>query len=100
MRIFTDGSSKKYGKCWCGGIGVYCPKNKNVNVSAALQNGTNQSAELFAAVAGILNCLSVNKQKIHVYSDRLYTIKCATLWGKTWEKNGWQKKKILPDVAP
>jgi ribonuclease HI len=79
---------------WVGGIGVHFPENGTRNMSGHLTTGTNQLAELYAAVIGILKCISVNhNEPITLYSDSMYMIKCATVWGNTWKKNGWVRGK-------
>ena len=52
---------------------------------------TNQRAELQA----LLNGLSTAKQYpgfIKIWSDSQYSINCASVWGKSWQRKGWTKQ--------
>lgn len=94
MIIFTDGSSRMNNNKWVCGIGVYFPENENFNISEYLISGTNQLAELYAGVIGILKSISINSNEpITLYSDSMYMINCATVWSDKWKKNGWTRGK-------
>lgn len=102
--VFTDGSStvykdKKNNKY--GGIGVYFDKYPNYNVSEGMKGPevTNQRAELTACIRGIKTSKKIMKDqgypeewKVTIYSDSLYSINCATKWGRKWIQHGWKRK--------
>jgi ribonuclease HI len=97
--IFTDGACTNNGKrnanaAW----GFIVVDNKGYKV---LERGsgpipksepqTNQRAELQA----LLNGLNAAKQYpgfIKMWSDSQYSINCASVWGKSWQKKGWTKQ--------
>jgi ribonuclease HI len=60
------------------------------NVSEALQGTpqTNQRAELTA----IKRALQIvhKTQSVEIITDSNYSINCATVWYKSWIKNGWR----------
>ena len=100
--VFTDGSCTNNGKKNAkGGIGVYFPCKEFEDVSEAFIQTpiTNQRAELYA-IHKALTIITENSEfnKVIIYSDSLYSIKCVTEWVKNWEKNNWKgstKKPVL-----
>jgi ribonuclease HI len=48
---------------------------------------TNQRAELTA----ILRALEIapKDREVYIYTDSKYSIECATVWYKNWERNQW-----------
>jgi ribonuclease HI len=97
--IFTDGACTNNGKrnanaAW----GFIVIDNEGYKV---LERGsgpipktepqTNQRAELQA----LLNGLNAAKQYpgfIKIWSDSQYSINCASVWGKSWQRKGWTKQ--------
>jgi ribonuclease HI len=97
--IFTDGACTNNGKrnanaAW----GFIVVDNQGYKV---LERGsgpipksepqTNQRAELQA----LLNGLNAAKQYpgfIKIWSDSQYSINCASVWGKSWQRKGWTKQ--------
>jgi ribonuclease HI len=97
--IFTDGACTNNGKrnanaAW----GFIVVDNEGYKV---LERGsgpipksepqTNQRAELQA----LLNGLNAAKQYpgfIKIWSDSQYSINCASVWGKSWQRKGWTKQ--------
>lgn len=57
---------------------------------------TNQTMELLAAIYAMRlhKLLYARAEKpappLVVYTDSLYTVKCATVWYKQWQRNGWR----------
>jgi len=98
--VFTDGSCINNGqKNAKAGYGVYFPNKELNDISEpfTILKITNQRAELFAiykALKEITDKLQFNQ--ITVYTDSLYSIKCVTLWIKSWEKNNWKTKNGKP----
>ena len=100
--VFTDGSCVGNGKKNAkAGIGVHFPCKEFDDVSEAFTQSpiTNQRAELYS-IYKALTIITENSEfnKIIIYSDSLYSIKCMTEWIKNWEKNDWKgstKKSVL-----
>ncbi|KAG4030002.1 hypothetical protein MFRU_013g00260 [Monilinia fructicola] len=91
VRVWTDGSSRGNGKAGAvAGYGVFFGDGDERNISARLEDSpqTNQRAELTAALRA-LEVVPLDKH-IEIITDSSYTINCATLWYKQWEKNGWK----------
>jgi len=100
ITVYTDGSCINNGKpnAKCG-YGVYFPNEELPNISKpfVLQPLTNQRSELYAiykALKKITKKLSFNK--VNVYSDSEYSIKCLTVWIKNWKKNNWKTSNNKP----
>lgn len=117
IKVWTDGSSRGNGKVGAvAGYGVffgdgdercvlpslferprgYTNKNPSRNISAPLEGTpqTNQRAELTAALRA-LEIVPLDKH-IEIITDSNYTINCATVWYKSWEKNGWKTSTGKP----
>jgi ribonuclease HI len=98
--IYTDGSCLDNGKsCARGGIGVYFGDDHNLNVSEPLlcPNPTNQIAELQAidSAIEIVTCYYPG-HSVEILSDSSYSINALTVWGDSWEKNGWKRAGNKP----
>lgn len=95
--VYTDGACTNNGKRNAkAGFGVYFGKNDERNVSESY-NGpqTNNVAELLAIIKAlsILRSEIENGEKIVIYSDSTYAIRCCTDYGEKMEKKNWMKKK-------
>lgn len=102
--VFTDGSStvykdKKNNNLKYGGIGVYFGKKNKNNISKGMsgEDVTNQRAELKACIMAIQKTIRIMKKTkdlwtLTIYSDSMYSIKCATEWAKKWILYGWKRK--------
>lgn len=114
INIFTDGSSTFFtdesnNRCAYGGIGVYCMENNKFNICKSYCDSTvtNQRMELLACIKGIQKCIRLNKNKknynwkLNIYTDSMYTIKCATVWSEKWILCGWKRQvgKQLKDIC-
>lgn len=101
ITVYTDGScmKKKTGiKC---GYGIFFPNKELKDFSRPFTHGnlTNQRSELYA----IYKALRVITKtfvfdKIHLYTDSMYSINCLTNWINDWKKNNWKtsnKKEVL-----
>ncbi|KAI9651149.1 hypothetical protein NHQ30_001186 [Ciborinia camelliae] len=91
LKVWTDGSSRGNGKVGAvAGYGVFFGDGDERNISAPLEGTpqTNQRAELTAALRA-LEIAPLDKN-IEIITDSNYTINCATLWYKSWQKNGWK----------
>ncbi|KAG5362769.1 hypothetical protein CJU89_1904 [Yarrowia sp. B02] len=90
--VYTDGACINNGYANAiAGAGVYFGKNNPKNRSLRLNGShhTSQTAEL-AAIYFALRCIVDEKaDKDYVlYTDSDYSLKCLTVWYKTWERNG------------
>ena len=96
--IFTDGSCIEVKKSACrrAGIGIHFPQNICKDVCETLPGKpTNQRAELYAIQRSLELVMSSsdyveNRQRIYIFTDSEYSIKCITKWHKTWLKNQWK----------
>ena len=97
--IFTDGACTNNGKrnanaAW----GYIVVDNEGYKVlgrgSGAIpktEPQTNQRAELQALLNG-LNAAKHYPGFIKMWSDSQYSINCASVWGKSWQRKGWTKQ--------
>jgi ribonuclease HI len=94
LTVFTDGSCTKNGKRDAkAGIGICFVLKEFPNVSELLNNGrnTNQRAELYAIQKAIeIVDQGCRFDKLYIYTDSLYSIKCLTVWIDNWKKNNWK----------
>lgn len=100
LQVFTDGSYKKYNnKIYCG-YGIYFPHRELRNVSKPfnINNCTNQRAELYAIFKAlkIIKKNNIKYDKLTIYTDSEYSIKCLTVWYRNWEINDWKNSKNEP----
>lgn len=99
VEMYTDGSfmkTKGGEKC---GYGVYYPNKEFESISSPFTHSplTNQRAELYAILKGLLQIYRSNKHlNVKVYSDSEYSIKSMTIWIKQWKKNGWKTANNKP----
>jgi len=104
LHIFTDGACTNNGKrnanaAW-GVLLVsdsgYIVLDHFSGTVPIREPQTNQRAELRALLRGME--LAEEKlrnpeiTKIQIWSDSEYSIKCASVWGPNWKKNGWKKQ--------
>jgi ribonuclease HI len=103
IEVFTDGSSigqnnKSEEDRLCG-YGIYFPNKELPDVSRKFRHppNTNQRAELHSIyVALIMIKKKLEFDKIKIYTDSMYGIKCLTVWGKSWEENDWKTATNKP----
>lgn len=96
--IFTDGACTNNGKrnanaAW-GFIVVdnnHRVLNKGSGPIPKSEPQTNQRAELQALLNG-LNAARQYPGFIKIWSDSQYSINCASVWGKSWQRKGWTKQ--------
>jgi ribonuclease HI len=97
--IFTDGACTNNGKrnanaAW-GYIVVdnegYRVLNRGSGPIPKSEPQTNQRAELQALLNG-LNAARQYPGFIKIWSDSQYSINCASVWGKSWQRKGWTKQ--------
>ena len=91
--IYTDGACKYNGSDKArAGIGVYFNKHNKIsipNISERLiyKKQTNNAAELMAILKCLEKCVEYKiNQKIYIYTDSDYSMKCITLWYPEWIK--------------
>tara|TARA_B000000532_G_scaffold216080_1_gene188111 strand:+ start:569 stop:1204 length:636 start_codon:yes stop_codon:yes gene_type:complete len=93
--IYTDGACKYNGSDKArAGIGVYFNKHNKIsipNISERLiyKKQTNNAAELMAILKCLEKCVEYKiNEKIYIYTDSDYSMKCITLWYPEWIKKG------------
>lgn len=95
VTVFTDGSCSGNGKKNAsGGIGIHFPNGELKDLSKVYQGDfcTNQKTELLAiltAIRYIKKYYNLDKIKIVVKTDSMYSINCVTKWITGWMNNGW-----------
>ena len=106
INVYTDGACTNNGKPHArAGYGVWFGKDDERNVSQSFTGTqTNNVAELLA----IIKALTIMKheiekgQKVIIYSDSDYSIRCCTSYGEKCEKKGWKnpnkKRGPIPNV--
>ena len=102
ISVYTDGSCHNNGfRNAKAGIGIYFGPNDNRNVSEPIfGKQTNNTAELKA----IIKTIEILKKEIKegknimIYSDSMYSIRCATTYGRKLEIVNWKKDKPIPNV--
>ena len=96
VEMWTDGSSiKKLPEGFHGGAGcVLIYKGKEKHLSVAIEDGTNNIAELTAPVLG-LKALK-ERCKVNIHTDSAYTINCITKWCVGWKRRGWKTSSGEP----
>jgi ribonuclease HI len=92
---YTDGACKHNGSQRAkAGIGVYFNKHNSIKIPSISERliyktQTNNAAELTAILKCLEKCLEYGiKQKIYIYTDSDYSMKCITLWYPEWIKKG------------
>ena len=105
--IYTDGSCKNNGskeKVVRSGVGVHFRSNNpihldDVSIRFPLDNPTNNRAELYAIRIALQLCLDNGiTQKVVIYTDSGYSLKCITEWYPQWSKQGDLKDKKNLDI--
>ena len=101
---FTDGSFKKVKNesavIPLAGIGIHYPQEQcnDVSLPFGIKPITSQRAELYAiflAIKEMSKYYDENKV-IKIFTDSEYSIKCVTLWIRTWKRNGWKTANGKP----
>ena len=102
---YTDGACKHNGSEKAkAGLGVYFNKHNKIsipNISERLiyKTQTNNAAELMAILKCLEKCLEYNiPQKIYIYTDSDYSMKCITIWYPEWIKKGNYKDRKNIDI--
>ena len=100
--IYTDGACRNNGSSNArAGIGVhYSSKNKikliDVSEKLICDKPTNNKAELTAILRALKECfINKIKQKIIIYTDSDYCIKCITVWYPEWIKGSTKNRKNI-----
>ena len=92
---YTDGACKHNGSQKAkAGIGIYFSDNNKIKINdiskrLIYKTQTNNAAELMAILQCLERCVEYKiNQKIYIYTDSDYSIKCITLWYLEWIKKG------------
>lgn len=94
IEIYTDGSClKNPGGAIGFGAVILLPKG-SVEVYGGMPSGTNQVAELWAAVHAMewVNEQLPVKTEVHVFSDSKYLVNGMNVWSANWIQTGWKKE--------
>ena len=93
--IYTDGSTRiknKKGANNIGGYGyvVYDGEQLIDAFGEQVENTTNNRMELTALNEAIQKYGTKDPWEAPIiYTDSQYALMCLTVWGKSWERNGW-----------
>ena len=103
--IYTDGACKYNGSQRArAGIGIHFSENNIISIPdiserLIYRKQTNNAAELMAILKSLEKCLEYEiKQKIYIYTDSDYSMKCITLWYPEWIKKGNYKDRKNIDI--
>ena len=96
INVYTDGACTNNGKPDArAGFGIWFADNDERNTSESFTGPqTNNRAELLA----IIKALTIMReeieqgQRINIYTDSTYSIRCCTTYGERMSKKGWQNK--------
>jgi ribonuclease HI len=98
ITIYKDGACSENGRVGAkAGYGVFFGDNDTRNISARLpeRQQSNQRAELFAVLKALesvhLDAARYHNQPVFILTDSEYTINAVTMWGQSWERNGWKR---------
>ena len=102
IKVFTDGACVHNGKPNAkAGIGIYFGKDDYRNISEPITGKqSNNTAELKAILKTyyILRNEIENKNRINIYSDSIYAIRCCREYGLKMYKKQWKTKdKFIPN---
>ena len=99
--VYTDGACSKNGKEGAkAGYGIYFGRDDSRNVSKRIKGKqTNNRAELTAIIQTyyILQGEIQYGEKVDIYTDSVYSMRCCTTYGEKQEKIGWSK--TIPNKA-
>jgi len=91
--IYTDGACKNNGSQKArAGIGIHFSENNKISIPdiserLIYKKQTNNAAELMAILKALEKCEEYKVyQKIYIYTDSDYSMKCITLWYPEWIK--------------
>ena len=92
--VYSDGGSfPNPGPCAFGTV-VISPEGVVREHSGFIGHGSNQIAEITAAIRGLE--LTPAGASVLLISDSQYTLKGLTQWRAGWERNGWRNAKKEP----
>lgn len=103
INVYTDGACSNNGKSDArAGFGIYFGKDDARNVSESFTGlQTNNRAELLAIIKAltILRSEIEQGQRINIYTDSSYSIRCCTTYGEKMCKKSWKNKgKDIPNM--
>lgn len=94
MIVYTDGSRiPGQNDQGYAGMGIWFGPNdcRNTSIPITIPGATNQLAELMAIHHVLTICRDI--RDILIRTDSEYSMKCITVWSKTWISNGWKNSK-------
>lgn len=83
--VSTDGSCLRNPG---GAIGWAWVDHAGGSAAGGLVSGTNQVAELRAVLEAVT--AHPGPEPLHIESDSLYAIRCASVWVSGWRRKGWR----------
>jgi ribonuclease HI len=57
---------------------------------------TNQRAELTALLEALRWCSGYGMRSLTIYTDSMYALNCASVWGPSWKRKGWKRSSGEP----
>lgn len=99
LTIYTDGGADSRGNSGAACVIEGYQGMEPMGYATFLGSATNNEAEIFAALMGFAICnilLDRPHQEIKWVSDSEYSLKSATQYMKSWQKNGWQTAQKKP----
>ncbi|XP_015111552.1 ribonuclease H1 [Diachasma alloeum] len=99
VQVYADGSAPNNGLAGAtAGIGVWWDVDHPLNLSAPVEGpkATNIVAEIQAATAACRIAVEFKIDKLRVYTDSDYLIKCMNEWWDNWVMNGFMNANKKP----
>lgn len=92
--VYSDGGClNNPGPCAYGCV-MIAPDKTSREISGFIGQGTNQIAEITAAIRGLEQTPA--RARVVLVSDSEYTLKGLTEWRRGWERRGWRNAKGDP----
>jgi ribonuclease HI len=88
LNIFTDASVLSNGNEFISSHGIYVPRDK-LNRFSILRNSSNNIGELSGILDALVYALPLrnNYERIHIWTDSAYSMKCICEWFGSWYNN-------------
>lgn len=99
MSVFCDGACPGNGTArakaawawafWDCPVAAVRGEPKMWGAEALVGTATNQRAELKALLEAVRFC--AGRQGLTIYTDSMYAMNCASVWGPGWKRKGWKR---------
>jgi ribonuclease HI len=100
MSVFCDGACPGNGTArakaawawafWDCPVAAVRGEPKTWGAAALVGTATNQRAELKALLEAVRFC--AGRQGLTIYTDSMYAMNCASVWGPGWKRKGWKRE--------